>query len=128
MKNIVKLGLILFISLLIPISSFSQDTYQTTKDSLIVITPKQLKITNLIFAEHSELKKEQPLLKLQIEGLEKIIDNYTIQDSIRTAEIATYEEKVASDQKKIKKVKNRLNLSSGLNLGLFMGLILAIFL
>ena len=128
MKNIVKLGLILFISLLIPISSFSQDTYQTTKDSLIVITPKQLKITNLIFAEHSELKKEQPLLKLQIEGLEKIIDNYTIQDSIRTAEIATYEEKVASDQKKIKKVKNRLNLSSGLNLGLFVGLILAIFL
>jgi len=128
MKNIVKLGLILFISLLIPISSFSQDTYQTTKDSLIVITPKQLKITNLIFAEHSELKKEQPLLKLQIEGLEKIIDNYTIQDSIRTAEIATYEEKVASDQKKIKKIKNRLNLSSGLNLGLFMGLILAIFL
>ena len=128
MKNIVKLGLILFISLLIPISSFSQDTYQTTKDSLIVITPKQLKITNLIFAEHSELKKEQPLLKLQIEGLEKIIDNYTIQDSIRIAEIATYEEKVASDQKKIKKIKNRLNLSSGLNLGLFMGLILAIFL
>lgn len=128
MKNIVKLGLILFISLLIPISSFSQDTYQTTKDSLIVITPKQLKITNLIFAEHSELKKEQPLLKLQIEGLEKIIDNYTIQDSIRTAEIATYEEKVASDQKKIKKIKNKLNLSSGLNLGLFMGLILAIFL
>lgn len=128
MKNIVKLGLILFISLLIPILSFSQDTYQTTKDSLIVITPKQLKITNLIFAEHSELKKEQPLLKLQIEGLEKIIDNYTIQDSIRTAEIATYEEKVASDQKKIKKVKNKLNLSSGLNLGLFVGLILAIFL
>lgn len=101
---------------------------QNTKDSLIVITPKQLKVTNLIFAEHSELKKEKPLLMSQIKGLEEIIKNYILQDSIRTVEIATYEEKVTNDQKKISKLKNKLNLSSGLNLGLLAGILLIVFL
>lgn len=128
MKSILKLGLILFISLLTPTLSFSQDMSQKTQDSLIIITPKQLKITNLIFAEHSELKKERPLLLKQIEGLEGIVNNFSIQDSIRTVEIATYEEKVVTDQKKIKKLKNKLNLSSGLNLGFLATILLIVFL
>lgn len=128
MKSILKLGLILFISLLTPTLSFSQDMSQKTQDSLIIITPKQLKITNLIFAEHSELKKERPLLLKQIEGLEGIVNNFSIQDSIRTVEIATYEEKVATDQKKISKLRKKLNLSGGLNFGFLTAILLIVLL
>lgn len=81
-----------------------------------MITPKQLKITNLIFAEHSKLKAEQPLLVKQIEDLEKIANNYSIQDSIRTVEINTYKDEVISSQKKIKRLKTGLNLSSGIGI------------
>lgn len=52
-------------------SSFSQTIYpKLTQDSLIVITPTQLKKTNLIFLEHQKLKLEIPQLERKI-GLQQ---------------------------------------------------------
>lgn len=49
---------------MIPTLSFSQTTFPNmTKDSLIVITPLQLKKTNLIFIEHAYLKNKTKTLE-----------------------------------------------------------------
>ena len=94
MKNIIKFVLILFISLWIPITSSSQNTVPITEDSLILVTPQQLKITNLIFKEHEMLKNERYHLLRQIKGLEELNNTYILQDSIRINEIKEYENQV----------------------------------
>lgn len=61
--------------LLVSSLAFSQSTYpKVTKDSLIVITPFQLRKTNLIFLEHSKLKLEVEELNKQIIDYESMID------------------------------------------------------
>lgn len=59
-------------NLLIPITSFSQDILQDTiqhrLNNAILITPQQLKTTNLIFNEHQKLKEENTLLYEQIQN------------------------------------------------------------
>lgn len=60
--------------LLVSSSAFSQNTYpKVTKDSLIVITPLQLKQTNLIFLEHSKFKLEVKELNKQVNDYEAIV-------------------------------------------------------
>lgn len=60
--------------LLVSSLAFSQSTYpKVTKDSLIVITPFQLRKTNLIFLEHSKLKLEVKELNKQIVDYESMI-------------------------------------------------------
>lgn len=70
-----KKKLIIFlINLSIPIVCFSQNIYDYPKilnDSLIVITPKQLKQTNILFLERSKLLKEKAEYK-------KVISNYKL--------------------------------------------------
>ena len=62
-----KILLILLISLLGTTSSFSQTTYpKVTKDSLVVITPQQLKQTNLIFTQHDKYKQLIPSYEYKI--------------------------------------------------------------
>ena len=46
-----------------------------TEDSLIVITPIQLKQTNLIFVEHSMLKLEVEILGRKVDIQEKLNEN-----------------------------------------------------
>lgn len=88
MKSINNVILILLVSLLGTISSFSQTTYpKVTPDSLIVITPKQLKQTNLIFLEHQKVLKENILLNDQITNLELINANLVNVDSLRTLQV-----------------------------------------
>lgn len=68
-----KILIILLISIFPKILCFSQTTYpRIISDSLIVITPSQLKQTNLIFAEHQKLKS----LNIQLDS------KYTIQEEI----------------------------------------------
>lgn len=68
-----KILTILLISIFPRILCFSQTTYpRIISDSLIVITPSQLKQTNLIFAEHQKLKS----LNIQLDS------KYTIQEEI----------------------------------------------
>ena len=60
------------------------------KDSIIIVTPIQLKNTNLIFAEHDKLLKENSLLKSQIDNYKE--DNKLLMqsDSIKDLEINCY--------------------------------------
>lgn len=88
MKSIIKRLLVLSLAImLMMITCFSSTIY---KDSIIVITPTQLKNTNLIFAEHSKLLKENSLLKRQIENYKE--DNKLLikSDSVRCLEINYY--------------------------------------
>ena len=97
MKNIIKKGLILLcFNLLVQIPVLSQ----ITLDSI------ETKETALIFNEHQYLSIENPLLKQQIKSLEELNQLYINSDSIQRIEINTYQEKVASDEKKIRQLKS----------------------
>lgn len=97
MKNIIKKGLILLFISLIPKTPVLS---QTTLDSL------QTKTLSIILTEHEKYSKENPLLKLQIKSLEELNQLYVKSDSIRKEEIVTYQNKVASDEKKIQRLKS----------------------
>jgi len=81
----------LLLSLLTPIVSVSQNTYPSiTTDSLVVITPDQLKTANLIFNEHEMLIEKVGLLNSQVNTLTEINKLYSTQDSIRSRELDLY--------------------------------------
>lgn len=83
MRSISKFTITLLLSLLIPTVSFSQDTYpKIVNDTLILLTSKQLKHTNLIFAEHNMLLKKTDLLESQTQQYKKLIRNYEYNDSL----------------------------------------------
>ena len=66
----------------------SQNIYpKLVNDSLVVITPQQLKLTNLIFLEHKKFKLEIPELKKQLTSYESLINSYKQTDSIRNTQI-----------------------------------------
>ena len=97
MKNIFKKGLILLLFnllVLIPASS------QITLDSI------QSKTLCLILNEHQKFSIENPLLKQKISSLEELNQLYVESDSIQQVEISTYKDKVDSDAREIKKLRN----------------------
>lgn len=55
---------------------------------MIVITPTQLKNTNLIFLEHNKLKLEQVETNKQLHAYEQLVKNYNESDSIRNNEVS----------------------------------------
>ena len=96
MKNIIKRGLILlFLSLCLSTPSISQTTSADT-----------LKAISLIFNEHEKLSIENPLLKQQVESLEKLNQFYIKTDSLQREEINLCKDKIASDDKKIQQLKS----------------------
>lgn len=105
--------------------SFSQTTYpKLTSDSLIVITPQQLKATNLIFLEHKKLKLEVPELNKQIISYESLINSYAKSDSLKNSqinELTNYmevSEQVRENQlREINKLKSKNQLYKGLSIG-----------
>lgn len=105
----------------------SQNTYpKLVNDSLIVITPQQLKATNLIFLEHKKLKLELPELNKQIVTYESLIKSYAATDSIRSIEVkrlmlhAQVSEQVMQSQlREINKLESRKKLYKGLTIGGF---------
>lgn len=105
----------------------SQNTYpKLVNDSLIVITPQQLKATNLIFLEHKKLKLELPELNKQIVTYESLIKSYAATDSIRGIEVkrlmlhAQVSEQVMQSQlREINKLESRKRLYKGLTIGGF---------
>ena len=90
-----KIVLLLLINLLIPITSISQTI---SKDSLITITPTQLKQINLIFNEHSSLKKEKEVYLEQINSYEKVIDNYQQLDSVNIVKSKLYKQELQNKE------------------------------
>lgn len=68
---------------------FSQITSIVTNnnDTVVVITPAQLKTTNLIFNEHSVLKETNALLEVKISEYEAIYQRELVIDSILESSI-----------------------------------------
>lgn len=79
---------IFLLNLLTATVCFSQTTYPSIlNDSLIVITNKQLKQTNLLFLDRERLIKENTELKFQIDNYNSILDNYKYTDTIKSNQI-----------------------------------------
>lgn len=103
----------------------SQNTYpKLVNDSLVVITPQQLKATNLIFLEHKKFKLEIPELKKQITSYESLINSYERNDSVKNAQInrlmlhAQVSEQVMQNQlREINKLESKKKLYKGLTVG-----------
>lgn len=124
-----KLGILLLINLLIPIAVSSQTISKNTYpkilgDSIVLITPEQLKETNLIFNEHNLLKTKVPLLERKIQVLTEINDNHSKIDSLRVQEINQYKTNVDKLKKSIK-IKN--TLITGISSGFVVSLLLLLF-
>jgi hypothetical protein len=108
---------ILTLALWIPILSFSQTTYpKITKDSLVVITHKQLRQTNIIFEEHHNLKRENNLLYEEIVVLDSMVNNLEMSSNYYNECINNYKDstviknKQISDlNKSIDRIKERRN-------------------
>ena len=96
----IKRNLLFCLILIVPILSISQ----TTQDS-IKITSEQLRITNLIFAEHAKLSGQVLLLQDEVRNLEKIDSLWLETDSVRREQINQYATVVKQQETKIKKVK-----------------------
>lgn len=119
--------MILLVSLLTPIMSFSQSTYPITgSDSLITITTEQLKSINLIFNEHRYFKEKVSLLTEQVEDLSKLNSLYVEQDSIRCKEIDEYKNAYEDSFKKYNRLNKRYKIVKGISFATILTTLLGI--
>lgn len=115
----------------------SQNMYpKLVDDSLVVITPQQLKASNLIFLEHKKLKLERFELNKQLTSYELLTANYAKTDSIRLQQLARaelqmqmYDEAISKQQEQITKMNKKNKRLTTLSIGGFaisVGLLLAL--
>lgn len=103
--------ILLVLSLLTAIASFTQTTYpKNLNDSLVIITAEQLKQTNLIFAEHDYLTNENVLLKNKIGLQDSLIYNYSQIDSIQKNNIIKLTEEVDFANNEVNKLKKQFKI------------------
>ena len=123
-----KRNIILYLfSLLTVTVCFSQNTYpRILNDSLIVISPTQLKQTNLIFLEHNKLILENRELKSQLNNYSDLVSNYQINDSIKNTQISLlrsnldkYNTIIETQNTQIKKLRSSNKLYKGITIGSF---------
>ena len=104
---------------------FSQNTYPLIlNDSLIVISPTQLKQTNLIFLEHRKLSLENRELKIQNKNYGKLISNYQVSDSVKNEQISLltnnlgeYNNIIEKQRVQIEKLQSSKKLYKGIAVG-----------
>lgn len=115
----------------------SQNIYpKLVDDSLVVITPQQLKASNLIFLEHKKLKLERFELNKQLTSYELLTANYAKTDSIRLQQLARaelqmqmYDEAISKQREQIAKMNKKNKRLTTLSIGGFaisVGLLLAL--
>ena len=104
-KRMKRLLTILFGIILMTTTISSQPI---SKDTVVVITPIQLKTANLIFAEHEMLLKKVPLLESKITNLETINSNWSQVDSLRSNQVTMYKEALAVKDKDLKRLNKSL--------------------
>lgn len=115
----------------------SQNMYpKLVDDSLVVITPQQLKASNLIFLEHKKLKLERFELNKQLTSYELLTANYAKTDSIRLQQLAQaelqmqmYDETISKQREQIAKMNKKNKRLTTLSIGGFaisVGLLLAL--
>ena len=129
--------MILLISLLPLMHLSSQNMYpKLVDDSIVVITPQQLKASNLIFLEHKKLKLERFELNKQLTSYELLTANYAKTDSIRLQQLARaelqmqmYDEAISKQREQIAKMNKKNKRLTTLSIGGFaisVGLLLAL--
>lgn len=115
----------------------SQNMYpKLVDDSLVVITPQQLKASNLIFLEHKKLKLERFELNKQLTSYELLTANYAKTDGIRLQQLARaelqmqmYDEAISKQREQIAKMNKKNKRLTTLSIGGFaisVGLLLAL--
>lgn len=82
-----KIALLLIINLFLTTYCFSQTISTVGNDTVILISPAQLKLTNQIFNEHSLYKQEVELQSLQITRYKEIYKDELLKDSIYESKI-----------------------------------------
>ena len=78
---------------------------------MITITPTQLKQINLIFNEHSSLKKEKEVYLEQINSYERVIDNYQQLDSVNIVKSKLYKQELQNKEKTISELNKAIKTS-----------------
>ena len=110
MKEFTKKLLIILSIILLTTTTSSSSTIsrKIEKDSIVSITPIQLKEINFIFAEHHKLLIENQLLSKQIENYKE--DNKLLikADSVRQNQIKTYNDWNKSLIKSLNKKNKKL--------------------
>lgn len=112
MRNIIKkrLTLLLGMMLMTTMYSFSTTLNGIEQDSIVSLTPLQLKETNLIFAEHHKLLIENKLLKEQVYNYQEDNSLLLKKDSIRYIQNSMYKELNNSLNNSINKKNKKLKL------------------
>ena len=83
----------LILILLIPITSFSQNTSRRIQnDSTVLVTTEQLRYTNLIFAEHSRFLEENSLLNTLVENYKLKVQTMEEIDTYKSLQLSNYKE------------------------------------
>ena len=99
-----RIIMLLLISLSMMTTSFSQTTLITIKnDTMICITPQQLKTANLIFLEHDRLSKENDVMQSQINALKFLYEDELRIDSLYENAITSLNLTISEREKDIKK-------------------------
>ena len=108
MKNITRRLLVTLSTILLATTTSFSSTISSgiEKDTIVSLTPSQLKETNLIFAEHSKLLTENRLLKEQVDNYKEDNNLLIRADSVRLSQISAYKELNDSLNKSLKK-KNK---------------------
>lgn len=104
-----KFVILFFLILSMTTTCFSQNTSsRIKKDSIVLITPNQLKEANLIFVEHQKLLRENDLLFKQISNYK--LDNELLlkTDSLRTLQLRNYEGLTESYSLKIEQLNKEI--------------------
>lgn len=117
MKRFAILLLMLVVMTTICSSQIIQKSTIRIDSTKIVISDEQLRTANLIFVEHSKLKKENKLLKRQINNYIVLDSLNTKTDSVKSDLLNKLEKENTNLKKKVKKQKKIFSISS-LSLGL----------
>ena len=120
--NMKRFTILFLLILLARTISFSQNISNgILQDSLVIITQTQLKQTNLIFAEHSKLLKENKLLIQQVDNY--ILENNILlkNDSIRVLQIKNYQDINKDYYNEINRLNFQLKKKKTAMLGLEIG-------
>ena len=104
-----KFVILFFLILSMTTMCFSQNiSSRIEKDSIVLITPNQLKEANLIFVEHQKLLRENDLLFKQISNYK--LDNELLlkTDSLRILQLRNYEGLTESYNLKIEQLNKEI--------------------
>jgi hypothetical protein len=112
MKKFIKKLLVTLSITLLTTTTSSSSTISSgiERDSIVSITPTQLKETNLIFAEHHKLLIENQLLSEQLNNYKEDNKLLVKADSVRQAQIKVYKDWNESLTKNLNKKKKTLFL------------------